>query len=112
MDTQTSSMTADAVSKAPEKQSRFSPINQRRWQNFKANGRGYWCLWIFMVLFVVTLFAEFIANDKPLLVSYQGELLTPVFVDYPEEKFGGFLPVTDYRDPLVMEEIEANAWII
>lgn len=112
MDTQTSTMAVDETSKAPEKQSRFSPINQRRWQNFRANGRGYWCLWIFMVLFVVTLFAEFIANDKPLLVSYQGELLTPVFVDYPEEKFGGFLPVTDYRDPFVLEEIEANGWII
>lgn len=112
MDTQTSTIAVDETSKEPEKQSRFSPINQRRWQNFRANGRGYWCLWIFMVLFVVTLFAEFIANDKPLLVSYQGELLTPVFVDYPEEKFGGFLPVTDYRDPFVLEEIEANGWII
>lgn len=112
MDTQTSTIAVDEISNAPEKQSRFSPINQRRWQNFRANGRGYWCLWIFMVLFVVTLFAEFIANDKPLLVSYQGELLTPVFVDYPEEKFGGFLPVTDYRDPFVLEEIEANGWIV
>ncbi|MFK8032725.1 MAG: ABC transporter permease [Hyphomicrobiales bacterium] len=112
MDTQTSTIAVDEVSNAPEKQSRFSPITQRRWQNFRANGRGYWCLWIFMVLFVVTLFAEFIANDKPLLISYQGELLTPVFVDYPEEKFGGFLPVTDYRDPFVLEEIEANGWIV
>lgn len=112
MDTQTSTISAEVMPEADEKKSRFSPINQRRWQNFKANGRGYWCLWIFMVLFVVTLFAEFIANDKPLLVSYQGEILTPVFVDYPEEKFGGFLPVTDYRDPFVLEEIEANGWIL
>jgi len=103
--------TTDAAA-APEKRSRFSPINQRRWQNFKGNGRGYWSLQIFLVLFFVTLFAEFIANDKPLLISYQGELLTPVFVDYPEEKFGGFLPVTDYRDPFVLEEIEANGWIL
>ncbi|MEP0521162.1 MAG: ABC transporter permease [Hyphomicrobiales bacterium] len=112
MDAQTSTLSAGAGTGNTELKSRFSPINQRRWQNFKANGRGYWCLWIFMVLFVVTLFAEFIANDKPILVSYQGELLTPVFVDYPEEKFGGFLPVTDYRDPFVLEEIEANGWIL
>ncbi len=49
------------------------------WQNFKANRRGYWSLWIFLVLFVLTLFAELIANDRPLLVSYKGELLFPVF---------------------------------
>ncbi|MCR9236394.1 MAG: ABC transporter permease [Alphaproteobacteria bacterium] len=103
--------TSDAAT-PPQKRSRFSPINQRRWQNFKGNGRGYWSLQIFLVLFFVTLFAEFIANDKPLLISYQGELLTPVFVDYPEDKFGGFLPVTDYRDPFVLEEIEANGWIL
>ncbi|HSM42687.1 MAG TPA: ABC transporter permease [Afifellaceae bacterium] len=90
----------------------LSPINQRRWQNFKANGRGYASLWIFIFLFVVTLFAELIANDKPLLVSYKGELLFPVAVDYPEEKFGGFLAVTNYRDPFVRDEIEANGWIV
>lgn len=112
MDAQiTPTQTTDAAA-TPQKRSRFSPINQRRWQNFKGNGRGYWSLQIFLVLFFVTLFAEFIANDKPLLISYQGELLTPVFVDYPEEKFGGFLPVTDYRDPFVLEEIEANGWIL
>ena len=62
----------------------LSPINQRRWQNFKANRRGYWSLWIFLVLFVVTLFAEFIANDKPLYVSYDGKSYFPVFFTYPE----------------------------
>ena len=76
----------------------LSPINQRRWDNFKANRRGYWSFWIFTVLFVVSLFAEFIANDRPLVASYKGEILFPVFVDYPEEKFGGFLARTDYRD--------------
>ena len=55
----------------------FSPINKRRWQNFKANRRGYWSLWIFLVLFVLTLFAEFIANDKPLYVSYDGKFVFP-----------------------------------
>lgn len=112
MDMQTTQDQISQSAEKPQKKSRFSAINQRRWQNFKGNGRGYWSLQIFLVLFFITLFAEFIANDKPLLVSYQGELLTPIFVDYPEEKFGGFLPVTDYRDPFVLEEIEANGWIL
>ncbi|HEV7415348.1 MAG TPA: ABC transporter permease [Tianweitania sediminis] len=90
----------------------LSPLNVRRWQNFKANRRGYWSLWIFLLLFVLTLFAELIANDRPLLASYKGELLVPVMVDYPEEKFGGFYAVTDYRDPFIMEEIEANGWVL
>lgn len=90
----------------------LSPLNRRRWENFKANRRGYWSLWIFLVLFVLSLFAELIANDKPLIASYQGEILFPVVVDYPEEKFGGFLAVTDYRDPVIQEEIEANGWIV
>ena len=90
----------------------LSPLNQRRWVNFKANRRGYWSLWIFLVLFVLTLFAELIANDKPLIASYKGEILFPVVVDYPEEKFGGFLAVTDYRDPFIQGEITANGWMI
>jgi microcin C transport system permease protein len=91
---------------------RLSPLNQRRWQNFKANRRGYWSLWIFLGLFVLSLFSEFIANDKPVLVSYKGEILFPTLVDYPEEKFGGFYAVTDYRDPVISDEIEANGWLI
>ena len=90
----------------------LSPLNQRRWQNFKANRRGYWSLWLFLVLFVLSLFAEFIANDKPVIASYKGEILFPVLVDYPEEKFGGFLAITDYRDPVISEEIEANGWLV
>jgi len=90
----------------------LSPLNLRRWQNFKANRRGYWSLWIFLVLFVLSLFSEFIANDRPLIVSYKGETLFPVLVDYPEEKFGGFLAVTDYRDPVIQEEITANGWMV
>lgn len=90
----------------------LSPLNQRRWQNFKANRRGYWSLWIFLILFVLSLFAEFLANDKPIIASYNGEILFPVVVDYPEEKFGGFLAVTDYRDPVITDEIEANGWMI
>ena len=90
----------------------LSPLNRRRWQNFKANRRGYWSLWIFLVLFVLSLFSEFIANDKPIVASYKGEILFPVFVDYPEEKFGGFFAVTDYRDPVISDEIEANGWMV
>ncbi|MHB2266618.1 ABC transporter permease [Aliihoeflea sp. PC F10.4] len=90
----------------------LSPLNKRRWQNFKANRRGYWSLWLFLILFVLSLFAEFIANDKPIIASYNGEILFPVVVDYPEEKFGGFLAVTDYRDPVISDEIEANGWMI
>lgn len=94
--------------------SRFalSPINRRRWDNFKANRRGYWSLWIFLVLFGISLFAEFVANDRPLVVSYNGELLFPVIVDYPESKFGGFLAITDYHDPVNADEINANGWML
>jgi microcin C transport system permease protein len=98
----------------PPKPTRFtlSPINRRRWNNFRANGRGYWSLWIFLVLFVLSLFAEFIANDRPILASYKGEFLFPTFIEYPEEKFGGFLAVTNYRDPFIQDEIEANGWML
>jgi microcin C transport system permease protein len=91
---------------------RLSPINARRMQNFKANRRGFWSLWIFLILFTVCLFAEFIANDRPILVAYKGEILVPIFVDYPEEKFGGFLAETDYRDPVIRDEINANGFAI
>jgi len=90
--------------------SRFSltPLNLRRWRNFKANRRGYWSLWVFLGLFLFSLFAEFIANDKPIIAVYKGEVLFPVLVDYPESKFGGFLAVTDYKDPVILDEIAQN----
>jgi microcin C transport system permease protein len=91
---------------------RLSPINHRRWENFRANRRGYWSFWIFMVLFGLSLCAEFIANDKPVLASYKGEILVPVLVNYPEEKFGGFLAETDYRSDYIRDEINANGWMI
>ncbi len=96
----------------PAHRARLSPINQRRLANFKANRRGFWSLWIFLVLFVLAMGAEFLTNDRPILVSYKGELLVPTFVNYPEEKFGGFLAVTDYRDPFIQEEISANGWML
>jgi len=104
--------TTAAAPAAPRRRPLLSPLNQRRWQTFRAHRRGYWSLWIFLVLFVVTLFAEFIANDRPLVASYKGEILYPVLVDYPEEKFGGFLAVTDYRDPFIQDEIDANGWMV
>jgi microcin C transport system permease protein len=89
-----------------------SPMNRRRLANFKAHHRGYWSFWIFLVLFVLSLFAEVIANDRPLLVSYKGEILSPILHDYPEEKFGGFLAETDYRDAVISDEIKAHGWIL
>jgi microcin C transport system permease protein len=84
----------------------LSPINKRRWQNFKENRRGYWSLWIFLALFVVTLFSEFIANDKPLYVHYDGKSYFPVFMTYPETAFGGdFETAADYRDPYLQKLI-------
>lgn len=96
----------------PPRKGLFSPTNLRRWENFRANRRGYWSLWIFLVLFVLSLGAEFIVNDRPILISYKGEILAPVFVDYPEEKFGGFLAQTDYRAQDIQDEINANGWMI
>ena len=106
-------MALDRDRRSPRARSALlSPLNKRRWRNFKANRRGYWSLWIFLALFVVSLFAEFIANDRPILARYKGELLVPVLVDYPESKFGGFLAVTDYKDPVILDEIEKNGWAI
>ncbi|MBB4230252.1 ABC transporter permease [Rhizobium mongolense] len=96
----------------PPRKGLLSPTNIRRWRNFKANRRGYWSFWLFMALFVLTLFSEFIANDKPIIASYKGEILFPVLVDYPEEKFGGFLAETDYRSEVIADEIKANGWMI
>ncbi len=90
----------------------LSPINRRRLENFKRNKRGYWSLWIFLVLFGLSLAANVIANDRPLIVSYKGEILFPVLTDYPESKFGGFLATTDYRDPFVQKEINGNGWMV
>jgi microcin C transport system permease protein len=84
----------------------LSPINARRWQNFKASRRGYWSLWIFLVLFVLTLLAEFIANDKPLYLRYDGKSYFPVLFNYAETTFGGdFQTAADYRDPYLKKLI-------
>ena len=80
----------------------LSPLNQRRWRNFRSNGRAYWSLIIFSLLFLITLPAEFVANDKPILVQYRGEYYTPIFNFYPETAFGGdFATEAIYSDPEV-----------
>ncbi len=91
----------------------LSPLNRRRLDNFRANRRGYWSFWIFICIFTLALFAEFIANDRPLLVKFDGAYFTPVLVDYPETVFGGEFPSNaDYRDPYVAELIGAKGWMI
>jgi len=83
-----------------------SPLNKRRWQNFKANRRGYWSFWIFLVLFGISLFAEFIANDRPLLIKLDGHYYFPAVVTYSETTFGGdFETAADYRDPFLQKLI-------
>jgi microcin C transport system permease protein len=83
-----------------------SPLSSRRWKNFKANRRGYWSFWIFMVVFVVSLFAEFIANDRPLFIKFDGHLYWPSVVTYSETTFGGdFETAADYRDPFLQKLI-------
>jgi microcin C transport system permease protein len=92
---------------------RVNPIHQRRWRNFKANRRGWWSLWIFLALFASSMAAEFIANDKPILVRYKGGLYLPVLKAYPETTFGGDFPTeADYRDAYVQELIEAEGWML
>lgn len=87
-------------------------LNARRYHLFRHNKRGFWSCILFLLLFGLSLFAPLIANDRPLLASYKGEIIYPLLVDYPESKFGGFLANTDYRDPLNQEEITANGWVI
>jgi microcin C transport system permease protein len=91
---------------------KFNALNQRRWALFRNNRRGFWSFWIFVGLFLLSLFAPFICNDRPILASYKGELLFPTFIEYPETKFGGFLAKTNYRDPVNSDEISAHGWMI
>ncbi len=92
---------------------KLSPINQRRFQRFKANRRGWVSLWLFLIIFLSSLFAEFLANDKPLLVKYDDQYYYPVFFVYSEQTFGGDFPTeADYRDEYVIELIEDKGWIL
>ncbi|VDS09174.1 Inner membrane ABC transporter permease protein YejE [Paracoccus haematequi] len=80
----------------------LSELNRRRWRNFRRNGRAFWSLVIFSVLFVLAMFAEIVANDKPIVASYRGELYFPAYNFYPETAFGGdFGTEAIYTDPAV-----------
>ena len=90
-----------------------STLNKRRLKNFKNNKRGYYSFWIFTILFIISLFANFIANEKPLLVKYDSEYYLPIFKSYPETIYGGdFDTEADYRDPFVIDLINSNGWMI
>ncbi len=92
---------------------RISPLTRRRLRNFRGNRRGFWSLWVFLGLFLFSLGAEFIANDKPVLIVYDGAIYTPIFKAYPETTFGGsFKTEADYRDPFVAGMIGAHGWMI
>lgn len=91
----------------------FSPLTERRLQQFRANKRGFWSLWLFLALFVIAVAAPFVANDKPLVVAYDSRVYFPTFVNYPETVFGGdFETEAEYRDEFVIELIEAKGWIL
>jgi len=91
----------------------LSPINRERWHRFRQNRRGYWSLWIFLTLFAISLLSNIIANDKPLLINYDGSLYYPLLNNYSELEFGGDFDVdADYRDPFLAEEIEAEGWML
>ena len=91
----------------------LSPLNQQRWQRFRHNRRGYWSLWIFLIIFLLSMGAELIANDKPLLVHYQQRWTVPLLFDYSETDYGGVLATAaDYQDPWLRQRIEQNGWAI
>ncbi len=92
---------------------RITPITRRRIDNFKRNRRGFWSLWIFLTLFTLSMFSELVANDKPLLVMFEGNLYFPAVTVYPETAFGGeFQTEADYRDEFVAELINAKGWML
>ena len=92
---------------------RISPINRRRLDNFRANRRGYWSLWVFLFLFLISIFAEFLANDKPIFIQYDGRFFFPILVSYPETIFGGdFETEAEYSDPEVQNLIGKKGWSI
>ncbi|MDM8548144.1 ABC transporter permease [Candidatus Venteria ishoeyi] len=90
------------------------PPARRAWLRFKANRRGYISLWIFTILFILSLFAEVLSNDKPLLIYYQDQYYFPLFKSYPETVFGGdFETETDYHDPYITTKLKSDGnWIV
>ena len=91
----------------------LTPLTRRRLAKFRANRRGFWSLWIFLLLFVLSLSANLMANDRPLLIMHDGKPYFPVMVEYAETDFGGFFPsAANYRDPYLIELIQTNGWIL
>src|SRR5690349_11185403 len=110
--TRRSTNSSPAAGRAPTPMA-LSPLTRRRLHNFRANRRGFWSAILFAALFVITLGSELIANDRPLLVSYQGHLYTPFLHFYPETAFGGdFETEADYRDPYFVQLIAGKGWIL
>jgi len=92
---------------------RLSPVNQQRWLRFRHNRRGFWSLWIFLVIFALSLGADLLANEKPLLVRYQQRWFVPLLVSYSESDFGGALPTAaDYQDPWLQKRLEQQGWAL
>ena len=92
---------------------KHNPVNADRWAQFKSNKRGYWSLWIFLALFLLSLLAELWINDKPVMISYQQHWYFPVIEDIPEKQLGGDFDIsTDYSDPYMVQQIEKEGWII
>jgi len=93
---------------------KLSPPTQRRLANFRANRRGYYSLWIFLTLFSISLFAEFLANDKPIVMQQDGRLMMPIFVTYTEKELGGqFSTEAKYEDPFVQQLIlDGGGWML
>jgi microcin C transport system permease protein len=91
----------------------LSPLARRRFGQFRANRRGYVAFWVFLALFLVTLMAEFVANDKPLVLAYRGELYFPIFKSYPETTFGGsFETEARYRDAFLRDQVAKDGWML
>ncbi len=91
----------------------LTPINQARWARFRHNRRGYWSLWIFLIIFVCSMCSELIANDRPLLVQYKGSLYVPLVKEYSEQTFGGqFATVADYQDSWLRKQLSENGWVL
>ncbi|UTV26628.1 ABC transporter permease [Photobacterium atrarenae] len=91
----------------------MNPLTKERWARFRANKRGYWSLWLFGLLFMLSLFAEVIANDKPLLIRFNQSWYVPIVTEYTETEFGGeFESEADYTDPYVAELIQADGYMI
>lgn len=91
----------------------LSPINRERWQSFKANRRAWWSLWVFTVVFIVSMFSELVANEKPLLIWFDDQLYLPLLQDYTEKDFGGSLELkADYRSSFLQDRIEEQGWML